>query len=286
MYQTKSTKTSVADVIAQRFITALENGTAPWQKPWVSVSPQNAVRKTPYTGVNAFTLAFFGTDDYYLTFNQVKALGGKIEEGTQALPIQFWSKVEDKKSKTGKEFMFARFYKVFPLNKCGLPDFPRANKVIKFTPVEQAEALLANNLTPVTFGGSSAYYRPSHHTINIPSKESFKSVDKFYATIFHEIGHSLMSKEQRALGSNSFGSENYAKEELVAELFASLCLNHCGLLTDTTFDHNASYIANWLETLKNDKSLISKASTEAFRRFKDFAKANEEAESEEAEAVA
>jgi antirestriction protein ArdC len=120
----------------------------------------------------------------------------------------------------------------------------------------------------------------------MPSKESFKSVDKFYATIFHEIGHSLMPEAQRSLGSQGFGSEAYSKEELIAELFASLCLNHCGLLTDTTFDSNASYIACWLKTLKNDKSLISKASTEAFRRFKAFTKVDEEAESEEAEAVA
>jgi antirestriction protein ArdC len=277
------TKLSVADVIAERFITALEAGTAPWQKPWVSVLPQNAVRKTAYSGVNAFTLAFFGTDDYYLTFNQVKALGGKIEEGTKALPIQYWSKVDPKKSKNGKEFMFAKFYKVFPLNKCGLPEFPRANKVIKFTPVEQAENLLVNNLVPTTFGGSSAYYMPSTHSIALPSKDSFRSVEKFYATIFHEIGHSLMPEAQRGLGSQGFGSEAYSKEELVAELFASLCLNHCGLLSETTFDHNASYIANWLKSLKNDKSLISKASTEAFRRFRAFVKV-EATEAEESEA--
>jgi antirestriction protein ArdC len=277
------TKLSVSDVIAERFISALEAGTAPWQKPWVSVLPQNAVRKTAYSGVNAFTLAFFGTDDYYLTFNQVKALNGKIEEGTKSLPIQYWSKVDPKKSKNGKEFMFAKFYKVFPLNKCGLPEFPRANKVIKFTPSEQAENLLSNNLVPVTFGGSSAHYTPALHTIAIPSKDSFRSVEKFYATIFHEIGHSLMPEAQRSLGSQGFGSEAYSKEELVAELFASLCLNHCGLLSDTTFEHNASYLANWLKALKNDKSLISKASTEAFRRFRAFVKV-EATEAEESEA--
>ena len=275
-----TTKTTVADVIAQRFILALENGTAPWQKPWVSVNPQNAERKSPYTGVNAFTLAFFGSDDYYLTFNQVKRLGGTIEAGTQALPIQFWSKVESTKSKNGRDFMFARFYKVFPLNKCGLPEYPRANKVITFTPVELAEKLLEANTVPVTFGGSSAHYVPSKHTIAVPSKDSFRSVSKFYATLFHEIGHSLMSSEQRSLGSNAFGSEAYSKEELVAELFASLCLNHCGLLSDETFENNASYIANWLTALKGDKSLISKASTEAFRRFKAFTKAEAEVEAE------
>ena len=92
-----TSKVTVADVIADRFLTSLRNGVAPWQKPWVSVDPQNGVSRKSYSGVNSFTLAFFGSDDYYLTFNQVKALGGTIEAGTKGLPIVFFAKVEDKK---------------------------------------------------------------------------------------------------------------------------------------------------------------------------------------------
>lgn len=262
-------KVTVADVIADRFITSLKNGVAPWQKPWVSVNPQNGVSRKPYSGVNAFTLAWFGSDDYYLTFNQVKALGGNIEAGTKGLPVIYFAKVEDKKAKAqgqDKDFLLSRYYTVFPVNKCGLPDFKRANKVITFTPVESAERLASLNTCPVTHGGNSAHYKPSAHSISMPVKESFKSVEQYYATLFHEIGHSL--KERGTHSKDGFGSKEYAKEELVAELFASICLNETGLLATTVFENSSAYLDNWLAVLTSDKTLIQKCASEAFKRFK------------------
>lgn len=278
-----TTKVTVADVIADRFIQSLQNGVAPWQKPWVCVSPQNGVSRKPYSGVNAFTLAFFGSDDYYLTFNQVKALGGQIEAGTKGLPVTFFAKVEDKKKGkradgTNHEFLLARYYTVFPVNKCGLPDFKRANKVITFTPVEQAEKLASLNTCPVTHGGNSAHYSPTSHTIGMPTKESFKTVEQYYSTLFHEIGHSL--KEKGTHSKDGFGSPEYAKEELVAELFASICLNECGLLATTTFNNSASYLDNWLKVLSSDKTMIQKASSEAFKRWNKLNGATKQEEAE------
>jgi antirestriction protein ArdC len=144
------------------------------------------VSKRAYTGVNAFIIGFFGTDDYYLTFNQIKALGGRLEEGTESLPIQFYTKLDPKKIKNfkpkngaligeTKPFFMARFYKVFPLNKCNLPDFKRATFTLDFKPIEQAEKLASRCLTPVTFGGSSAFFKPSAKTINLPERSRFKS---------------------------------------------------------------------------------------------------------------
>ena len=204
------------------------SGVAPWQKPWVSVDPQNGVSRKSYSGVNSFTLAFFGSDDYYLTFNQVKALGGTIEAGTKGLPIVFFAKVEDKKKPKlangeSDTFLLARYYTVFPVNKCGLPDFKRANRVINFVPVEEAERLAGLNACPVSHGGSVAAYAPNSHKIEMPIKESFACVEQYYATLFHEIGHSL--KERGTHSKSGFGSQEYAKEELVAELFSSICLN-------------------------------------------------------------
>ena len=266
------TKITVADVIADRFITSLQNGVAPWQKPWVSVSPQNGVSRKPYSGVNAFTLAFYGSDDYYLTFNQIKALGGQLEAGTKGLPITYFAAIEDKKkplNSNGKadKFLLARYYTVFPVNKANLPDFKRANKVITFTPVEAAEKLAGLNKTPVTFGGNSAHFDPRKKTIGMPRPESFKSIEQYYATLFHEIGHSLMEGEKH---NTDMFSKEYAKEELVAELFSSICLNETGLLATTAFDNSSAYIANWLTALSNDKTLIQKAASEAFKRWKRF----------------
>lgn len=279
-----TTRTTVADVIADRFITSLQNGVAPWQKPWVSVSPQNGVSRRTYSGVNLFTLGWFGSDDYYLTFKQVQALGGSIEKGTKGLPVVFWSKVEDKTAKKRgeeKQFFISRYYTVFPVNKCNLPDFKRANRVIQFTPIEAADRLVNGfaALCPIVHGGTAAYYVPSQHRIQMPAKESFKSVEQYYSTLFHEIGHSL---KERGTHSTGFGSEPYAKEELVAELFSSIAMNDCGLLATAVFENSSAYLNNWCKALSDDKSLIQKAAKEAHARWLTFTgkTLNEEQEQE------
>ena len=282
---TTPAKVTVADILADKFILALENGTIPWQKPWKSVSVQNAVSRKAYSGVNAFILGFFGSDNYYLTFNQIKALGGTLEKGTKSMPVQFFSKIDAAKSKDKKEFLLRRYYNVFPMNKVTLADgkvFKRMDKVISFTPDQSAERLASLSTTPVTHGGSAAYFKPSSHTIGMPSKDSFKSVAHYYATLFHEIGHSLKEKGTHSTG---FGSEPYAKEELVAELFSSLCLAECGLEAPEVTTNATAYVQNWLTALKGDKTLILSAASEAFKRFTALTKVEEQAEvSEEVEA--
>jgi antirestriction protein ArdC len=107
-------------------------------------------------------------------------------------------------------------------------------------------------------------------------------VAHYYATLFHEIGHSLKEKGTHSTG---FGSEPYAKEELVAELFSSLCLAECGLEAPEVTNNATAYVQNWLTALKNDKTLILSAAAEAFKRFTALTKVEEQAEvSEEVEA--
>ena len=254
-------KVSVADVIADRFISSLAEGVAPWQKPWASVSPSNGVSRKAYRGVNAFLLAWFGNDDYFVSFKQAQALGGMVEKGTKGLPIVFWKRVESKDKKDS--YLVCRYSTVFPVSKCGLPNFKRANRVIDFTPSERAEAIVKRVTCPVSFGGSKAYYTPSKHQIQMPVADSFKSVANYYATLFHEVGHSLAESHS----AEGFGSSEYAKEELVAELFASIALNECGLLGEVNFENSKAYLAGWLKALSDDKSLIQKAATEAFKRW-------------------
>lgn len=268
-------KVSVADVIADRFISSLSEGVAPWQKPWASVSPSNGVSRKPYRGVNAFLLAWFGNDDYFVSFKQAQALGGMVEKGSKGLPIVFWKRMDTKDKKDS--YLVCRYSTVFPVSKCGLPNFKRANRVIDFTPSERAEALLKRVSCPVSFGGSKAFYTPAKHQIQMPVADSFKSVANYYATLFHEVGHSLAESHS----TDGFGSSDYAKEELVAELFASIALNECGLLGEVNFENSKAYLAGWLKALSDDKSLIQKSATEAFKRWEKLKVA--EAEGEEGE---
>ena len=60
-----------------------------------------------------------------------------------------------------------------------------------------------------------------------------------------------------------FGSEDYSKEELVAEIGASNMLNYLGISTEKAFKNTVAYIQSWLQVLKNDKKFIISASSKA-----------------------
>jgi antirestriction protein ArdC len=278
-------KKTVADILSARFIESLEKGVAPWSKPWLAAQPCNGKSLRPYSGFNLFVLGLFGGDDYFFTAQQVKELGGTLPS-RKSVPVRFVKKSE-RIGKDGKKetYFISRFYTVWAAKDCSIPaeKWTRPpSKGCDFSPIEAADALASKSSCPLSFGGSRAFYSPSENRIQLPLKDSFKSPACYYGTLFHEIGHSL--KEGKHDGS-PFGSEEYAKEELVAELFASLCLNSCNLLGEEgLFDNSASYVGNWLKRLKNDPSLIIKASVEAGKRFARLTAEKEEEEGEAEEA--
>jgi len=66
----------------------------------------------------------------------------------------------------------------------------------------------------------------------------------------------------------AFGSEEYSKEELVAEISAATLTNHVGLETSGSFQNSAAYIQSWLKALKNDKRMIVSAAGRAEKAVK------------------
>jgi antirestriction protein ArdC len=267
----------VADLITKKFIDALNEDVLPWQKGWIlRGGPRNLVSKKPYRGINPLMLSFFGGgDQWFLTFNQIKALGGKLVDAKgSGIPICFYSPIENKKEKDAKgnpkKFMMMRYYLVFPFSKTEGIKAPAEEAAFEHTPVEAAEILLANNECPVSFGGDRACYTPALHSMNMPTKESFKTPEAFYKTYFHEIGHSLARETGVALDVN-FGSETYSQEELVAEIFSSFCMNHCGILTDSIMENSKAYVKGWVSKLKSQPEIILKAAGQAQKRFDIFA---------------
>ncbi|WP_254245316.1 zincin-like metallopeptidase domain-containing protein [Hymenobacter sp. BRD67] len=101
----------------------------------------------------------------------------------------------------------------------------------------------------------------------MPEASNFHTAEDFYLTTFHELahstGHSKRLDRATLTEKASFGSESYAKEELVAELGAAFLGNAAGLDMALTLPGSASYIANWLQALRNDKRLIISAASQA-----------------------
>ena len=138
--------------------------------------------------------------------------------------------------------------------------------------IEEADAVVRAYLerSGVTYReemGDRAFYRPSEDSITTPTKAQFKDPAEYYSTLFHEITHSTGHQNRldrfRESGSHAFGSENYSKEELVAELGSSALVNFLGMESKASFRNNAAYIQNWAQHLRADVKLIVHASGKA-----------------------
>ena len=113
--------------------------------------------------------------------------------------------------------------------------------------------------------GDKAFYRPSTDEVVLPIRKQFMSTAEYYSTVFHELTHSTghASRLNRLTQAAFFGSEDYSKEELVAEIGAAALVNHVGLETSNSIRNSAAYIQNWLQVLRDDKRFIVSASGKA-----------------------
>jgi antirestriction protein ArdC len=266
---------TVYEIITDRIIQALEKGEIPWKKPWNVRPPMNYVSKKAYRGINIILLAMQSrTTPYWVSYKQAQALGGNIREGEKATPVVFWkwNKIEtevieeDETKKEVKKAPILRYYNVFNLDQTEGIEIPKEG--IDFKPIEKCEQIVAGYPKgPVMkVGGDRACYDPKADEITAPIKESFNSPESYYATLFHEMthstGHTARLNREGVNDPIRFGSEPYAKEELVAEIGASFLSAEAGV-NPVTEENTVAYIQNWLKALKNDKKLVIYASAQA-----------------------
>ena len=130
------------------------------------------------------------------------------------------------------------------------------------------------DITVEHMASDSAYYSPSRDLIHLPLFEQFKNANEYYSTAFHESVHSTMKEsrcnraEEREGKLVAFGSNEYSKEELVAEIGSANLMNIIGIESQKSFRNNAAYIQNWLSVLKNDVKFIVSASSKAEKAVK------------------
>jgi antirestriction protein ArdC len=281
----KKTFTDVYQIVTDKIVELLEKGTVPWSKPWTviggrGVMPTNLVSKKPYRGINVWMLAAAGYGSpFWLSYKQATDLGGSVRQGEKSSLAVFWKRgeVEDKDTGEMKKTFLLRYYRVFNVEQCDglekhLPKVEKPKKgAKKFNPIAEAEQIVEGmpKRPDIKHGGSNAAYSPLFDIVKMPPRESFVDEPKYYTTLFHELTHSTghASREGRFAGctedAKQFGSENYAKEELVAEMGAAFLCAVAGL--DSTTDHSAAYIKGWLKALKDDRKLVVNAAAAAHR---------------------
>jgi antirestriction protein ArdC/phage/plasmid primase-like uncharacterized protein len=277
------------DKVANSIIEQLEQGTAPWLKPWEPGQlrlPFNPTTGKEYRGMNSLWLHMQGKDDpRWLTFNQGKAEGASVRKGEKGTHIVYWKFTEERTLKgedgrpvideaTGKDkkitvkldrprsftavvFNGSQFDGLPPLEARPQRDEPERHAL--------AEKILENSGAKITHvDGDRAFYSPARDSITLPARNQFPTADNYYATALHELGHwtGHPSRLDRDL-SHPFGSEGYAREELRAEI-SSLML---GERMDIGHDpgQHAAYVGSWIKALKEDPREIFRAAADAER---------------------
>lgn len=269
---------SVYEMITERIIEQLESGIIPWEKPWSGVrsGAYNRISKRSYSLLNQMLLKNEGE---YATFKQWSELGGKIKKGEKSEIVVFWKilpieETQEDGTKVIKQVPLLKYINVFHISQVEGVEPLQKEMLNDIEPIEQAESILQDywtreHITVEHIKGDKAFYSPMRDLIQLPLFEQFKDANEYYSTAFHESVHSTMKEsrcnraEERKDKLVAFGSEEYSKEELVAELGSASIMNMLGIETRKSFRNSSAYIQSWLRVLKNDVKFIVSASSKA-----------------------
>lgn len=269
---------SVYEIVTERIIEQLEKGHIPWERPWTGVRSGafNRVSKKSYSLLNQMILKH---DGEYASFKQWQELGGKIRKGEKSEIAVFWKWLEVTETKEdgeieAKNIPYLKYINVFHISQIdGVEPLPK-EELNEIEPIEHAEKVLTDywereHITIRHTASNEAYYSPNRDLIHLPLFEQFKTASEYYSTAFHESVHSTMKEcrcnreEERKGKLVAFGSEDYSKEELVAEIGSANLMNIIGIETNHSFRNSTAYIQSWIKVLKNDVKFIISASSRA-----------------------
>ncbi|MFH0918863.1 MAG: zincin-like metallopeptidase domain-containing protein [Fibrobacterota bacterium] len=260
----------VFEIVTDKIIAQLETGVIPWSKSWVNRPPVNITGRL-YGGINLFTLYAEGfSSNIWLSYKQAMACGGNVKKGVKGSMAIFWKILNVHKDDEVKHIPFLRYHTVFNLEQCDnvkVPDRIQAmsNNLHTWDPLQQAETVVSGmpSRPDIRHQEQRAYYHPKDDYVNMPIRESFAEASGYYATLFHELAHSTghATRLDRGTLSTVFSSDDYAKEELVAELGAAFLCAHAGI--ENKIDNSAAYIQSWIKALQNAKSMSVYAAARA-----------------------
>jgi antirestriction protein ArdC len=268
--ETRTGKFNPYQAITDRIIAALKQGDIPWRKPWKNAgTPMNLVSKRPYRGINVFILGAMPYESpYWLTFNQCKQLGGHVLKGEKATAVVFWKtgtyEAEDDagETETRRSFLM-RLYYVFNVEQTNL-----ANAAKEMQKEDPREIVSCEDVLKAYIGrpdikhgvNSQACYHPLTDIVEMPLKKSFDTTEHYYAVLFHELVHSTgHEKRLNREVKNGFGSEKYAKEELVAEMGSAFLCGLTGIDKPALQENTVAYIQSWIKALQNDPKMVVQA---------------------------
>lgn len=255
------------ELITERVLESLEKGVVPWRKPWNDNGPTNAYTRRAYTGCNILILGMSPhPSKFWVGYSQAQHMGGFVKKGEKSTQIIKWNVVK-KRDEDGNEVivgMTPLTLSVFNLSQTNM-DWEKLEKNCEPKLIRDAEDILNGyrDRPSINFGSNYAAYSPLKDVVYMPERDSFESPESFYNTLFHELTHSTghETRLKRDL-KNHFGSPDYSREELVAEMGACFLSNESGIM-GKTFNQTVGYVNSWLDALRQDKTMFVRAATAA-----------------------
>jgi antirestriction protein ArdC len=220
-------------------------------------------------------LAFCTSDPRWATYKQAADKGWQVKKGERGTTAYFFKRIEVRDGKAAdsdgeegtRRIPLLRAFTLFHASQIdGVPDFvPPTIEEAPWRAPEAAELIVTNSRAVIRVGGDRAFYSPNTDHIQMPPMQAFHTPAGYSGTILHELGHWSGAKHRldRDL-RNAFGSHDYAREELRAEIAQVMVSAELGI-GECDFSNNASYIASWLEKLRSDRKEIFRAAADAQR---------------------
>lgn len=284
--------------LAETFANILEEKGLSWRKEWTGKgggAPHNGVTKANYRGCNAFWLSLIAmmkgyTDPRWVTMHQIIDADKKyhpnekwhLKKGSKATYVEYWYPydITNQKAVTWEDYrnelangrnekeftLSTRYTGVFNAHEVeGMPELQvEQNLNVR---VDELIEKLSDGMGVEIFmdGGDQAYYSPSQDKIHLPTPESFHSEYAFHATALHELSHatghpSRLNRPQSAF----FGTDQYAYEELVAEICS--CFMGSELKVEATQEHmgnHKAYVQSWIGAIREKPETLIKAIKDA-----------------------
>jgi antirestriction protein ArdC len=270
--------------ITHQILQQLEAGVRPWFKPWnaefLGGRVTRPLRHTgqPYQGINILMLWMSAeaqgfSNPYWLTYRQIKELGGHVKKGEHGSPVVYAStfkktETTDDGQEIEAEIPFLKEYVVFncqqaenlPAHFSALAEPPQET----LQRIEHADRFFSHTGAKIEHGGNRAYYALEADRIQMPPFETFRDAESYVSVLGHETVHWTRASHRlnRDFGRKRWGAAGYALEELTAELGSAFLCADLQITPEVREDH-ASYVQEWIKVLQNDTSTLFTAASHA-----------------------
>lgn len=251
----------------------------PFMKPGdpstVNNLPYNPTTGKAYRGGNRVMLWIVSMveryeDTRWLTYKQAQALGAQVQKGAKSISLRYVRFPDGRDADSapavaqpGMDKPRTFFFNVFNASQIeGLPPPPVRPETTPLQRIERCEALIQASGAVIEYGSAQPHYAYRADKIGMPFPERFISTEAFYATLTHELAHWTGHESRLARDmTGAFGSESYAREEMVAETASHIMGVELGIGHDPT--QHAAYIHHWMNIAKEDPSFVYTAAAAA-----------------------